>query len=202
MPKAGVVALVLLASVETARAEEESPPTAQIVQRRQYQLKHELTVSVGLLPLDAFYKALTVNAGYSYHFSPHFAWRVARGTFSKPFSTGLRQEIESQYGLQVTDFPEVHGMVGSDLVWNALYGKAALMNAVLLHGGLFLSVGADVVFTQAAVGPGVAVGGGLRLFVNEWLSLKLEVLDHLAIAKKPFNVLDLQLAVAVSLGAS
>ena len=202
MSKTGLVVLVLLASVGRARAEEENPAAAQVVQRRQYQLKHELTVSAGFLPLDAFYKALTVNVGYTYHFNPHFAWRVARGTFSKPFSTGLRKEIEGQYGLQVTDFPEVHWIVGSDLVWNALYGKAAFMNSALLHGGLYLSAGADLVVTQATLAPGVAVGGGLRLFVTDWMSLRLEVLDHVVIAKKPFNVLDLQIALAVSLGAS
>ncbi len=200
MSKTGLVMLMVLASVGAARAEEENPAAVQVVQHRQYQLKHELTVSAGFLPLDAFYKALTVNVGYTYHFSPHFAWRVGRGTFSMPFSTGLRQQIEGLY-LKVTDFPEVHWMVGSDLVWNALYGKAAFMNSALLHGGLYLSIGADLVVTQAVFAPGVALGGGLRVFVTDWLSIRLEVLDHVVVDKKPFNVLDLQLAMAISLGA-
>lgn len=201
MRNTSLALLMLLVGSERAWAEEENPAAVQVVQRRQFQLKHELTLSAGFLPLDAFYKGLTANVGYTYHFNPHFAWRVGRGTFSQPFSTGLRKQIQSLYGLEVTDFPEVHWMVGSDLVWNAFYGKTAFMNSTLLHGSIYLVAGGDLVLTQVSAGPGVALGGGLRLFVTEWLSFRLEVLDHVVIAKTPFNVVDLQLAVAVNLGA-
>lgn len=200
MRKIGLVVLVLLAGPRPSLAEEENPAAVQVVQRRQFQLKHELTVSAGFLPLDAFYKAITGNVAYTYHFSQNFAWRIARGTFSQPFSTGLRKQIQEQYKLQVTDFPEVHWMLGSDLVWNALYGKMAFMNSALLHGGLYFFVGGDLVLTQNGAGPGIAAGGGLRLFVTDWLSVRIEALDHFVIAKSPFNVVDLQIAMAVNLG--
>jgi outer membrane beta-barrel protein len=197
--------LFLMAAPERAWADDETPAAVQVVQRRQFELRHELTVSAGFLPLDAFYKGATVTAGYTYHFNPHFAWRVGRGTFVQAFSTGLRNQVEGLYGLRVTDTPEVRWMVGSDLVWNAFYGKAAFMNFVLLHGSIYLLLGADLLLTQAAAKseaqPAVSLGGGLRVFVTQWLSFRLECINHFAIGPRSFNVVDLQLAAAVNLGS-
>ena len=58
--RAFFVALCLLSSsVAFAQTEDlENPGTVSAVQDRAYRLQHELDLSVGVLPLDAFYKGL------------------------------------------------------------------------------------------------------------------------------------------------
>jgi len=193
--------VVCLLTAFTAAADDESPARVSVIQKRQYTLRHEISVMAGVLPLDAMYKGVTANVSYTFHFNDHFAWRVGRGAYDKTFDTGLKKQLETQFGVLTTDFPEVEWMVGSDLMWNAFYGKTAFMNLVVLHLALFLVVGADAVKTQTEVLPGVNLGGGIRFFATEWLSVKLEASNHFVIAKKGFNVVDLQLGLAVNLGS-
>jgi outer membrane beta-barrel protein len=193
--------IIALLVASAARADDESPARVSVVQKRQYTLHHEITLAAGFLPLDAFYKGVTANLSYTYHFNDHFAWRVLRGALDKAIDTGLKTQLMQQFGLMTTDFPQVQWMAGSDVVWNAFYGKTAFMNAAVLHLALFLVLGGDVVKTQTEILPGVNFGGGVRFFATEWLSLKLEASNHFVISKKPFNVVDLQLALALNLGS-
>src|SRR4051812_30209184 len=178
-----VLVLLLLAPLAAVAADDESPARVSVVQRRQYTLRHELTLSGGFLPLDAFYKGVTVNVSYAYHFNDHFAWRVARGTYDKSFDTGLKLQLQNQFGVQTTEFPVVQWMVGSDIIWNAFYGKTAFMNAFVLHLALFLVLGGDAVKTQDDILPAVNFGGGIRFFATDWLSVKLEASNHFAFGK-------------------
>src|SRR5882757_5080835 len=93
-----LLALALLVPL-VAAADDENPARVSVVQRRQYTLHHELQVSAGFLPLDAFYKGVTVNVGYTYHFNDHFAWRVLRGSLDKTIDTGLTTQLKQQFGL-------------------------------------------------------------------------------------------------------
>lgn len=190
-----------LSAAPAFAADDESPARVSVIQKRQYTLRHEISVSGGFLPLDAFYKGVTVNAAYTFHFNDHFAWRVARGTYDGAIDTGLKKQLQQQFGVLTTDFPQVQWMAGSDLVWNAFYGKTAFMNLVVLHLALFVVLGGDAVKTQTEILPAVNVGGGIRFFATEWLSVKLEASNHFVVGKKQFNVVDLQLALAVNLGS-
>jgi outer membrane beta-barrel protein len=193
--------IVCLSSGTVFADEDEAPARVSVVQRRQYTMRHELSVSGGFLPLDAFYKGVTVNVGYTFHFNDHFAWRVARGAYDKTIDTGLKRQLQQQFGVLTTEYPEVQWMLGSDLVWNPFYGKTAFMNLVVLHLQLFLLLGGDAVKVQTEILPALNFGGGIRFFATEWLSLKLEASNHFVFGKKSFNVVDLQLAAAVNLGS-
>lgn len=193
--------LAVLAFVPSAFASDEEPARVSVVQKRQYTLRHEIALSGGFLPLDAFYKGVTVNAAYTFHFNDHFAWRVGRFAYNGSIPTGLTRQLQQQFGVLTTDFPQVQWLAGSDLQWNAFYGKTAFMNAFVLHLALFLTLGGDAVKTQTDVLPAANFGGGIRFFATEWLSLKLEATNHFVFGKKSFNIVDLQLALAVNLGS-
>lgn len=196
-----VLLLVCLFSAAAFADDDEAPARVSVIQKRQYTLRHEISVSGGFLPLDAFYKGLTVNVGYTFHFNDHFAWRVARGTYDKAIDTGLKRQLTQQFGVLTTDYPEVQWMLGSDLIWNALYGKTAFMNLLVLHLALFLTLGGDAVKVQTDILPALNFGGGVRFFATEWLSLKVEATNHFVVGKKSFNIVDLQIALAVNLGS-
>jgi outer membrane beta-barrel protein len=196
-----LAAAICVSPLSAFADDDEAPARVSVVQKRQYTMRHEIQVSGGFLPLDAFYKGVTVNVGYTFHFTDHFAWRVARGSYDKAIDTGLKRQLENQFGVLTTDFPQVQWMAGSDLIWNAFYGKTAFMNLVVLHLALFLTLGADAVKLQTEIVPAVNFGGGIRFFATEWLSVKLEATNHFVVGKRSFNIVDLQVALAVNLGS-
>ncbi|MBX5483785.1 MAG: outer membrane beta-barrel domain-containing protein [Myxococcaceae bacterium] len=182
----------------------ENPGSVSAVQERLYRMNHELDLGVGVLPLDAFYKGLAVQVGYTYHFTDSFAWQIARGTYSYSVDTGLREQLERDFGVDPTVFEEVEWMAGSDLVWSPFYGKLAVMNQRVVHFAAFLSLGGTVLKMNVGFRPGIAVGAGLRVFQNKWVSFRLDGVDNVVIADGPrvLHVPTLFLSTALNFGAT
>ncbi|HEX9507892.1 MAG TPA: outer membrane beta-barrel domain-containing protein, partial [Myxococcales bacterium] len=113
-----LLTLWMFPSLALAQTEElENPGTVSAVQDRQYRMNHELSFGVGVLPIDAFYKGLLAQLGYTYHFSDRFAWQVGRGAYSYDVDTGLKAQLQRDFGVLPTAFDQVQWMVGSDLIW-------------------------------------------------------------------------------------
>jgi hypothetical protein len=109
-----------------AQGEElENPGTVLAVQDRTFRMSSELWIGIGVAPLDAFYKGVTGQIGYVFHFSDSFAWQVGRGLLSYNIKTGLRNQLETQFGVNPTAFPQLNWIVGSDVMWTPIYGKTS-----------------------------------------------------------------------------
>jgi len=201
------VAVAFLPSLALAQAEElENPGSVLAVQERQYRMNHELSVGIGMMPLDAFYKGYTAQVGYTFHFTDSFAWQIARGSYSVNVDTGLKQQLLDQYGVLPTKFPEVQWMAGSDLVWSPLYGKWTFMNRTVLHFEGFLLGGVSFLHltNEASLlpSPALNIGLGIRLFSTKHVSFRLDITDNVVFATPIFNVPTLQLAAALNFGAT
>lgn len=200
-------ALLLLALVSPAQAfaqaeELENPGSVAAVQERLYRLNHELSLGVTALPLDAFYKGYCAQVGYTFHFTDTFAWQVARGAYSYNVSTGLRDQLERDFGVRPTAFEQVQYMVGSDLIWSPFYGKTAVVNSSVLHFEGYLIGGGTVFKFTHAFRPAVNFGLGARLFQSKHVSYRLDITNNVVISEKPFNVLAIQLQAALNFGAT
>ncbi len=168
-----------------AQVEElENPGTVAAVQERLYRMSHELAGGPCLLPLDAFYKGLCGQIGYTYHFTDWFAWQVGRGGASYSLSTGLRDQLERDFGVLPTAFDEVQWFVGSDVMFSPLYGKTAVLNKHVLHFETYVIGGGSVLkFSNSPIPrPALNVGVGGRLFHNRWISYRLELTNNIVIA--------------------
>ncbi len=205
-----LILLALVPGLARAQAEAlENPGAVSAIQERRYRMHHELTLGVGLLPIDAFYKGLTGSVGYTYHFSDTFGWQVGRGTYSYNVQTGLRTQLERDFDVAPTASAyedQVQWMVGSDLVWSPLYGKMAFLNSKVLHFEAFLLGGGTVVKINRADGfrPAANVGLGVRMFSGETLSFRLDVTNNVVFAgtSNINNVLSVQLGTAFNFGAT
>jgi outer membrane beta-barrel protein len=174
-------------------------------------MDHELSLGVGVLPLDAFYKGLTVEAGYTFHFSDNFAWQVGRALYSYDVKTGLEDQLERDFRVQPTTLQQVQWMVGSDLIWSPFYGKASYRNESVSHFAAWFLLGGSIIKfnTVGSDGgtlndfkPAVNVGFGVRLFHSRRLSYRLDVTDNVVISKSSiFNVPTIQLGVALNFGS-
>lgn len=186
----GALALSVVAPA-LARADSDEDAPVFAVQNRKFNLKHEFDIGVGVLPINAFTKGLTASAAYTYHFSPMWAWEIARFAWSFGLGTGLRDELVNDFMVDATKLQNINYFGSSSLVVKPLYGKLAFTNRRVVHVEVFFALGASVgVFTNAAqspnaissntggvIRPGFDAGGGFRFFLDEHFSLRLDIRD-------------------------
>ncbi len=161
------------------------------VQKKEYQLKHELYGAVGVLPMDAFYKGVTIGAGYTYHFSHHFAWEAFQVAFSNNVDTGLKDKIRD-YDVDVENFREVKLLANSNIVFVPLYGKMSWLNRQVVQMEVYLTAGPGIAQYKEYNRQGNEgysedtqyyfsgnFGMGLRCFINKHFSARLDLRDYM-----------------------
>lgn len=202
-----LLAAALAPSLALAQAEElQNPGSVLAVQERAYRMNHELTLGVGVLPLDAFYKGYTAQVAYTFHFSDALAWQVGRFAYSYNVDTGLKAQLLTQYGVLPTQFSEVQWIAGSDIVWSPLYGKWSFLNRSVVHFEGFLLIGVSVLDLTNQTGvpfkAALNVGVGGRVFSTKHVSFRLDVTDNVVFVNPILNVPTLQLSAAINVGAT
>lgn len=183
----------------------QNPGTVSAVQERLYRMNHELSFSVGVLPLDAFYKGLMLQVGYTAHFTDTFAWQVGRGFYSINFATGLKNQLITSFGASPVDFDEVQYGVGSDVIWSPIYGKISWLNNSVSHFEIFGILGATVMrLSRAGFRPAINIGIGGRIFTSKVVSFRLDVTDNVVVApdRAFLNVPTISLSGSLNFGAS
>lgn len=202
--------LLLAPGLALAQAEAlENPGTTSAVQDRLYRMNHELSLGIGVLPADAYYKGYYAGVGYTYHFNDSFAWQVGRGAYSYNVQTGLRSQLERDFGVAPTATAfedEVEWMVGSDLMFSPFYGKTAILNRKVIHFEAFLLGGATIFKLNRDGGfrPGANLGLGIRVFKSDTLSFRLDVANNVVFAgaSRIINIPTIQLGTAFNFGAT
>ena len=206
--RALLLVLLFAPLAASAQIEElENPGSVSAVQDRAYRMQHELDLSLGVLPLDAFYKFYYAQIGYVYHFTDSFAWQVGRGAYGLAGRTGLREQLERDFGVLPTAFDEVQFFIGSDLMWKPLYGKMAVLNRWVLHGEAYLIAGGSMFKFTNTFRPGVNLGGGVRIFVNRYASFRFDLTDNVVLptgggSTGISNVMAVTFSLAINFGAT
>jgi len=158
----------------------------EVIQNRKYDLLNELTLQLGVLPGDAFYKGLTGTVGYTLHLGQSVAWEIAQFTYSKNFDSNLKNEvirIALSSGRIPPQFPEIQWIAASHLVLKPLYGKEAAFNTNVVHLEVFAQAGPAFVKTTnirasmpvVGLNFGFDAGMGLRLWLSPVVSLRLDL---------------------------
>ena len=197
-----IVLAAALAAPAAVRAEEEEPGQLAAVQRRKFRMDHEIFAAAELQPLDAFYKGVGPVAGYTLHFTDVLAWEILRGGYSFRLKTGLRDQLEKDFGVAPTKFEEMEWYVGTAAMITPFYGKLSLVNRSVTHAELFILIGATVGKFNDTYKPGPQAGIGLRFFLTEWISVRFDFRYHYLISSKPTQVIDLALGLAFNLGGT
>jgi outer membrane beta-barrel protein len=153
------------------------------VEKRDVMGSHELSVSLGTLPMDAFGKGLTLTGAYTFHFNQLIAWEIIGGTYSFLIGTGLKEELADRFNARPEEEGDLQAMINSNFVFKPLYGKLALLNDTLLAAELFFVLGPALGFFDDESSPfGGNVGVGMRLFIGKYFSLRLDIRDYVFIA--------------------
>jgi outer membrane beta-barrel protein len=174
--------------------------------------RFELTATGDLSLNDAFYSKYFGGLKLGYHFSE--SWSVslhaAAGTTSEtgsavvcPKDTGC-VDAEDAMLLQVPG--KLQRIIGAEVAWSPVYGKLNVFAEKVAHFDLSILAGVDLVSHDEVLGPSEAealaasgddpslvstvgghVGLGARLFLTEWLALRLEVKDYVYGVEVPNN---------------
>ena len=166
-------------------ADIDGPPERQAIQRRKYELNHELRLALGSLPLDAYQKGWSVSLGYTMHLSDYFSWEVVQVTGAMLTSTDLRDELINFFAIPEEDFAAPRFLVTTGVELAPLYGKQTFLNGSVGHQQLLVGAYAGVAFgdrgdiagTLEDFRPIIGAGIGYRVFVAQQLSLRLDVRD-------------------------
>ena len=157
-------------------------PASRVIQKRKFELNHEISLMVGELPASPFYKGVTLNAGYTLHFSNYVAWQILNFTYSIDIDTDLKRELQQIIALTHKPAPfagEIMAYGASHLVLKPFYGKQALRDSALLHVEGYLALGPALAFVQRSNGNGLTFGGewlvGIRLWFTPVVSSRLEI---------------------------
>ena len=221
--KRGLLAAVLLTAFAPPRQARAAPASGEedvggtleelvpekplgVIQNRKFRLLHEVVLLGGGLPVDPFYKGITVTGGYSLHFSDILAWDVIHFTYSFNIDTELKNNLIKTaigYGNQTPDFPEIEWIAASHLVLKPLYGKEAIFNTKVVHLEGYVMAGPAFVRRSAlnnTFAYGVDTGFGVRLWLETWLSLRLDFVELIYFLDvKPQQALHMHLGVAFNL---
>jgi outer membrane beta-barrel protein len=152
------------------------------VQSRLFRLGGELNAAAGILPMNAFYKGLTVGGSFTYHFSNAWAWEIINGSYVyKQLETGLMNELRENYRVQPTDIAAIDLMLSSSFVFKPFYGKLAYLNRRLIHIELSVPLGLTLArYTNPQTYlPGPNAGLILRVYLSPHTSVRIDVRDHL-----------------------
>lgn len=182
-------ALLLLAGPALAKQKQpewEESDKLPAVQNRLYRMEHELSLGVGVLPVDAFTKGAAFNGGYAWHINDLWA-AEARFTYMRNLKTSLRDKLENNFGEPPSKFPTLlfYGELGAH--FKPIYGKLSALNRSLIYGEIYLYLGAVVARMDGGTatddepqgkGPRMAFGGapgfGLRGYLSKYFSLRFD----------------------------
>ncbi len=191
------VASLAAGTATVAVAQNESTRLATVaVQNRRHLESHEFGVAIGVLPLDAFTKGLTISLAYTYHFDETFAWEMLQGTYSIPIRTPLNDDLEA-LDIRPTPFEVVQAYATSNFVFKPIYWKGAWLNGSLIYGEIFMTVGGGAGVLTRSIRPAIDAGLGFRFFASENVSFRLDVRDIAFVTSS-----DIQNEIWIGLGLS
>lgn len=153
-----------------------SVPQTTAIENKMYEPSKELSFQLGLLPLDAFYKALLLNIGYTNYFQSYWGWEVVNLSMAFTQDTGLRNDLRTNFGVQEANYLDyINYTATTNLVYTPVYNKNLLFNKTLVHGEIsFVGGGGMASFKSGRSAPMAGTGLIFRFFSSDRWSWKFD----------------------------
>lgn len=212
---AAAMALTTVLAGAAARAEDKSYQEESAygpIQRRLYDLGHELSLGWAYLPLNPYHKGYGVQLSYTIHFNHFLALELFRVGWSYNVDSDLKTKLIDQMpDISPAEFPAVIFFENTNLLFKLLYGKQSLANRTVLHFEVFATAGAAFLFrnpypiwdgdlNNARYEFGVNGGFGARFWLNPDWSVRVDLRDTVILLS--FNRGDFPLKNSAMIGVS
>jgi outer membrane beta-barrel protein len=177
--------LLLNSAAQAKTGEDLEYGNVYAIQKRTYAMKQEFSLSVAFLPLDAFYKYFGIAGHYVLHFNNLWAWEAVHFTFTEylDIDTGLKSSL-NKWSATPTRTPILDMMLDSNLMIKPLYGKIALINNFVVYAETYFLAGVGAQKYKTAWFPDFDIGIGMRVFLNNKFSLRVEAREYMYIENK------------------
>ena len=206
--KTCLLTITLLFSSMAMGVQKDDPyelPTVVAVEHKKFEPRHDLTVWAGIMPLDAFYKALEGGVSYTYGWKGYLRWEVINAQLTAIQDTGLKQDLLDNFNVRpqgILDSVKYH--VTTNLIYTPIYSKNLFFNEKIFRGELsFVGGGGMVGFDSGDTAPMFGGGVVLRYFASEKTSFKFDsrLYYHTAEAKSSNLLLMINIGYSIDLGA-
>lgn len=169
-------------------------PEVVVVENRQYQPSSDFGIHLGVLPMDAFYKALSVGLNYNKVIDSAWTWEIVNFQAAFKQDTGLKSDLINNFSVKPTgilDYVKNYGTTSA--VYTPIYGKNLFFNKSIVHSELGFMLGAGVInFNSGDSAPIVGTGAQLRFFKSQTFSVKFDsrIYFHMASNKSSNFLMD------------
>jgi outer membrane beta-barrel protein len=150
-------------------------------------LRHELSPMGGWYAGDVADGAPIYGGAYTFHFTEELGLEAAY--FRTQRSFGFLEAIGERNGMLIDTVPESSGvnMFLGHLVWSMAYGKVRWFGGPIGRFDFYLSLGGGAVDEAGSQGVAGSGGFGMKLFLLEWLGLRLDARDQVRSARLPLG---------------
>lgn len=169
-------------------------PEVVVVENRQYQPSSDFGIHLGVLPMDAFYKALSVGLNYNKVIDSVWTWEIVNFQAAFKQDTSLKSDLINNFSVKPTgilDYVKNYGTTSA--VYTPIYGKNLFFNKRIVHSELGFMLGAGVInFNSGDSAPIVGTGAQLRFFKSQTFSVKFDsrIYFHMASNKSSNFLMD------------
>lgn len=175
-----VIALLLLSLSSFAQEKKETDPfdlpQVMAVENKKFNPWRDITLQAGVLPLDAFYKGLSVGVSYTHNFNSYLAWEMINANYTSTQDTNLKRDLLDNFSARPKGILDsVKYYATTHLVYTPIYSKNLLFNKDVMYGEWsFVGGGGTVGYNSGE--SALLVGGGLvaRFFSSETFSYKVD----------------------------
>jgi outer membrane beta-barrel protein len=178
-------------------------PQVIAVQNRPYHLTDEVTLQVGYLPLDSFTRYIAIGGSVTHFFSDFFGWEILNANYASSISTGLEQELASNFGATTDDKFDVLNYYGTtNLVFTPFYNKNLLFNSTIVYGETSFVAGFGISKFDSGNINCADLGVIFRFLLGPSTSLKFDVREYVYFAGNAKSNLMLKVGFAYDFGSS
>jgi outer membrane beta-barrel protein len=184
--KAPVVALLLLAALPARGEEACLEETDQLgeygarrgVQKRDFLKRRRFETSIW----GGFYAGDLLSSSYDYGgaitFWPVEDVGIEASLLVTPFSLAVEKPLTQFFTGQIFQKSLAYIVVGN-LLWSPIHLKMRATEHAIVHGDLFLALGAGDTINSAVQGATFDVGIGLKIYPNRWMAVRFDLRDYI-----------------------
>lgn len=151
-------------------------PEISAVEKKKYSPQKDLSAKLGVLPLDAFYKAVSLGVAYTKNFESYWGWEIINADVAFTQDTGLKKDLLQNYSVKpqgILEYPKY--TVSTNFVYTPMYTKNLLRNIDVVHSEVSLVGGGGMVaFNSGDTAPMVGGGFIMRYYSSQKLSYKFD----------------------------
>ena len=169
-----------------------------------YVPQSDLSVKLGILPLDAFYKAATLGVSYTKNYESYWGWEIINVEAAFSQNTGLKNDLIEEFGVEpqgILEYPKYY--ITSNLVYTPIYSKNLLFNKSVLRSEIsFAGGGGMLVFNTDEKVPMLGAAVLMRLYQSHKISYKFDTrfYYHTSENKSSNFLLNIGFAIAIEFG--